>query len=87
MSWRVERGVTGFWPGNSQPCGRATRYQSRRRPSSTGDSMAWRSLRPLPCSTRSIMRLESISDSATPSNLMMSDLKLAAGYRASGLVH
>src|ERR1700738_4555233 len=38
------------------------RYQSRRSFSSCGDNIAWRSLRPLPCSTRSIMRLESISD-------------------------
>src|SRR2546428_789122 len=62
VSWRVVIGLTGFWPGNSQPCGCAIRYQSRRSPSSCAESIAWRSLRPLPCSTRSIMRLESISD-------------------------
>jgi hypothetical protein len=45
-----------------QPRGRARRYQSRRRLSSTEDSMAWRSLRPLPCSTHNIMCWESISD-------------------------
>ena len=42
--------------------GRAIRYQSRNSSSSTGESIAWRSLRPLPCSTRSIMRSESMSD-------------------------
>src|ERR1700730_11506309 len=36
--------------------------QSRRSFSSCGDNIAWRSLRPLPCSIRSIMRLESTSD-------------------------
>ena len=62
VSCRVVRGLIGSWPGNSQPCGRAMRYQSRRSFSSAGDNIAWRSLRPLPCSTRSIMRLESTSD-------------------------
>jgi hypothetical protein len=23
VSWHVDIGATGFWPGNSQPCGRA----------------------------------------------------------------
>jgi len=38
------------------------RYQSRNSSSKTGESMAKRSLRPLPCSIRSSMRLESMSD-------------------------
>jgi site-specific recombinase XerD len=29
-----------IWPGNSQPCGRAMRYQSRRSSSSTAESIA-----------------------------------------------
>src|SRR5271168_101051 len=36
--------------------------QSRRSSSSTGDSIAYRSLRPLPCSTRNSMRSLSMSD-------------------------
>src|SRR6478752_5037144 len=36
VSWRVVIGLAGFWPGNSQPCGRAMRYQLRRSSSSTG---------------------------------------------------
>src|SRR5689334_24008945 len=46
VSWRVDIGLAGFNPGNSQPCGRPTRYQSRKSSSSTGESIAWRSLRP-----------------------------------------
>ena len=41
--------------------GRPSRHQARSSLSSCGDSMAWRSLRPLPCSTRSSMRSESTS--------------------------
>src|SRR5882672_9062327 len=67
LSWRVESGSIGLRPGNSQPCGSSTpsrrpsRHQARRSSSSCGDSMACRSLRPLPRSTRSSMRSESIS--------------------------
>jgi hypothetical protein len=45
------------------------RHQSRSSSNNRGDSMAWRSLRPLPCSTRIIMRFESTSQtfSATTS--------------------
>src|SRR5438132_13899979 len=38
------------------------RYQSRKRSSSTGESIAKRSFCPLPCSIRSSIRLESTSD-------------------------
>ena len=57
----------GLRPGNSQPlgnilpCAWATRHHARSRSSSTGESMAQRSLRPLPCSTRSVMRSPSTS--------------------------
>src|SRR5215469_5842992 len=63
-SWRADSGSTGLRPGNSQPpgssrlCRRPSRHQAR---SSCGDSIAWRSLPPLPRSTRSSMRSESIS--------------------------
>ena len=46
LSWRVLRDSMGFKPGNSQPpssilpWARATRHQTRRRSSSTGESMA-----------------------------------------------
>src|SRR6202022_3578229 len=40
---------------------RPSTHQSRSSSSSCGDSMASRSLRPLPCSTRNSMRSESIS--------------------------
>src|SRR5262252_5395145 len=39
----------------------ASRHQTRSSSSSCGDSIAWRSLPPLPRSTRSSMRLESTS--------------------------
>ena len=42
-----------------QTAGQAMRYQS---PNSRGESIAKRSLRPLPCSMRSSMRSESMSD-------------------------
>src|SRR5215469_2432916 len=67
LSWRVESGSSGLRPGNSHPRGsntprcRPSRHQARNSSSSCGDSMAWRSLRPLPCSTRSSMRSESTS--------------------------
>lgn len=67
LSWRVDSGSTGLRPGNSQPRGsntprrRPSRHQLRSSSSNCGDSMAWRSLRPLPCSTRSSMRSESTS--------------------------
>src|SRR5216683_3185534 len=67
LSWRVESGSIGLRPENSQPRGsnaprrRPSTHQSRSSSSSCGDSMAWRSLRPLPCSTRSSIRSESMS--------------------------
>src|SRR4029077_14237492 len=54
--------LIGFWPGKSQTCGRAARHQSRNSSSSCGDSITYRSRCPLPCSTRSVMRWLSISD-------------------------
>ena len=48
--------------GFSQAQGLPMRHHSRRISSSMGESMAWRSLRPLPCSTRSTMRALSMSD-------------------------
>ena len=42
--------------------GCAMRHQSRRRSSTQGDSIAYRSLRPLPCSMRISMRSLSMSD-------------------------
>src|SRR6516225_10645989 len=47
------------------------RYQSRNSSSSTGESIAKRSLRPLPCSILSSMRFESMSEtlSATTSEM------------------
>ena len=60
----------GFRPGNNQPWGSMTprrlpsRHRSRSRDNSCGDSMALRSLRPLPCSTRISMRV--LSTSPTP---------------------
>lgn len=62
-------GGVGSIPGNSQPPARSLpwawpmRHQARSRCSTTGLSMAWRSLAPLPCSTRSAMR--SLSTSPT----------------------
>ena len=47
----------------------AMRHQSRRSSSSTGESIANRSLRPLPCSTRNIMRLLSMSDTFSDADL------------------
>src|SRR5271157_1946470 len=38
-SWRTDIGLTGFWPGNSQACGRAAHHQSRNSSSSCGESM------------------------------------------------
>src|SRR3954471_16656296 len=67
LSWRVDSGSIGLRPGNSQPPGnsaprrRPSRHQARSSSSSCGDSMAFRSLRPLPRSTRSSMRSESTS--------------------------
>src|SRR5215471_1548642 len=55
-------GWAGSWPGNSQPRGRATFHQARSRSSRLGESMTLRSLPPLPCSTRMIMRLLSMSE-------------------------
>ena len=54
-------------PGNNQPWGSMTprrlpsRHQSRSSSNSCGDSMALRSLRPLPCSTRISIRVLSMS--------------------------
>src|SRR5258705_3176510 len=69
LSWRVVIGLTRSRPGNIHTWGCAMRHQSRSNSNNVGDGMAWRSLWPLPCSTRSIMRLESISQtfSATTS--------------------
>ena len=67
FSWRVVSGLTGFWPGNSQATGLPMRYHSRKISSSMGESMAWRSLRPLPCSTRSSIRPLSISETFSDS--------------------
>jgi hypothetical protein len=55
--------------GGRQTVGRAMRYQSRSNSNSRGESIAKRSLRPLPCSMCSSMRSESMSDtfSATTS--------------------
>src|SRR6266571_5259769 len=65
----LARGSIGSPPGNSQTAGRAMRYQSRSSSNSFGESIAKRSLRPLPCSIRSSRRSESTSDtfSATTS--------------------
>src|SRR5216684_3596383 len=65
----IGSGISGSRPGNSQTAGRAIRYQSRSNSNSRGESIAKRSLRPLPCSMRSSMRSESMSDtfSATTS--------------------
>jgi hypothetical protein len=67
LIWRVEVGSREFRRGNSQPCGSMTprrlpsRHQSRSSSNSCGDSMALRSLRLLPCSTRISMRVLSMS--------------------------
>src|SRR6185312_8852721 len=39
LSWRAVTGLIGFWPGNSQTCGRAAFHHSRRSWSSWGDSI------------------------------------------------
>src|SRR5271165_3738829 len=62
LSCRAVTGLIGFWPGKSQTCGRAAFHHSRRSWSSWGDSITSRSRSPLPCSTRSIMRPLSMSD-------------------------
>src|SRR5450631_3664806 len=61
------------------------RYQSRSNSNSRGESIAKRSLRPLPCSMRSSMRSESMSDtfSATTSETPQSG---AIGGAQRGLV-
>jgi hypothetical protein len=61
VSCRVVIGSIGSRPGNNHTLGRAMQYQSRRKSNNRGDSMARRSLRPLPRSMRSSMRLESTS--------------------------
>src|SRR5208337_5024797 len=48
LSWRAVTGLIGFWPGNSQTCGRAAFHHSRRSWSSWGDSITSRSRCPLP---------------------------------------
>ena len=60
---RVDRRPAGKQPafGSIIPCRCPSRHQARRSASSCGESMAWRSLRPLPCSTRSIIRVLSTS--------------------------
>src|SRR5215467_64584 len=70
LSWRVVIGLIRSRPGNIHTGGRAMRHQSRNSSNSCGDSMAKRSLRPLPCSTRSIMRLESMSESYSATTSM-----------------
>jgi hypothetical protein len=62
LSWRLVIGCAGSRPGNSQPCGRAAFHHVRSRSSRLGDSMTLRSLPPLPCSTRMIIRLLSMSE-------------------------
>ena len=44
LSCRAVTGLIGFWPGNSQACGRAARHHSRKSSSSRGDSITVRSL-------------------------------------------
>jgi hypothetical protein len=61
MSWRGEIGLIFGLPGNSHPGGRASRQYSRSRSNKAGDSMALRSLPPLPSSTWINMRSLSIS--------------------------
>jgi hypothetical protein len=74
LSCRVDiRGNIGSSPGNSQPLGNMLAPAAwadpppRAQPlaATPASSIAYRSLRPLPCSTRSVMR--SLSMSATPS--------------------
>src|SRR5271170_4296760 len=92
LSWRVHSGSTGLLPGNSQPRGsntpsrRPSRHQARSSSSSCGDSMAWRSLRPLPRSTRSSMRSESTSPtlSATTSETRSPAPPACAGAGSGG---
>jgi hypothetical protein len=62
LSWRGVTGLIGFWPGKSQTCGRAAFHHSRKSSGSRGDSITVRSRCPLPCSTRSVMRSLSMSD-------------------------
>ena len=45
-NWRVVNGSSRSRPGNNHSVGRAMRYQSRKSSSSTGESIAKRSLRP-----------------------------------------
>jgi hypothetical protein len=65
-SWRVKAAradcglETARHPAAIDPDA-APRHQARSSPSSCGDSMGWRSLRRLPCSTRRSMRSESTS--------------------------
>src|SRR5439155_18134851 len=47
---------------NSQPWGRPTLHQTRSRSRRCCDSITYRSLRPLPCSTRMTMRALSMSE-------------------------
>ena len=60
---RLDRVAAGKQPASrqQQPRRRPSRHQARSSSSSCGDSMAWRSFRPLPRSTRSSMRSESTS--------------------------
>src|SRR5271154_1604191 len=69
QSCRVDIGLTGSSPGNSQPLGGATCHQSRSNSSSCGESMTKRSFCPLPCSTRSSMRSRSIIRDLQPDHL------------------
>src|SRR6516164_231522 len=61
LSWRTVIGWSGSRPGNSQPLDRHCNHQARSNERSCGDSMAYRSLPPLPISTRISIRLESMS--------------------------
>jgi hypothetical protein len=56
---RVVIGSSGSRLGNSQPFDRHCSHYALSSSSSCGESMACRSLRPLPCSTPISMRLES----------------------------
>ena len=80
FNWRVVSGLTGFCPGNSQATGLPMRHHSRRISSSMGESMAWRSLRPLPCSTRNTVRTPSCQ---RPSATRLQDLLSPAPWRRS----
>ena len=61
LSWRTVIGWSGSRPGNSQPLDRHCSHHAPGNSRTWGDSMAYRSLRPLPTSTRISMRWEAMS--------------------------